>query len=288
MTVDPAYYPALARCYRGPVMREILSNGHSPYLVAAASESGLIRALGPNAMILDGLKFVFDEFRKFYRSDYVYRTAIATKLFLGRHSPKTTTMLSELRVDECAVDMVMVNGTSYAYEIKTARDNIDRLGVQLASYLKMFDLTNVVVDERHVDRVREIAPEQVGIILLTARFTLKVYRKPKSNINNIINNTIYDSLRKYERSEVIETYYGSVPDAPPLELYDIYRDLFSRIPKQQSHALMVKLLKRRRQLDQVDFSRVPRYLVVALIESGIPTRCWNELLQRLASTRLAD
>ena len=286
--LDSKFFPALAGCFRGPIFREILSRGYSAYLRAAFLESGVIKVLGPDAAIEDGLSLVFNNLRHYYRSDYVYRAAIASKLFLGRHSPNSTTLLPELRVDACKADLVMLNGTSAVYEIKTERDKIDRLSSQLGAYLRMFDRIHVVTDEKHLHSVQRIAPNAVGILLLTPRFTIHEFRPAVSNLLNVDCGVIFDTFRKEEWIEATRVLHGKIPDVRPLELFDACRNLFIQVPPSDAHHMMVKLLKKRRQIQKNDFVKIPDYLTAAFVESTVPPKDWGKLHLRISSTSLAD
>jgi hypothetical protein len=286
--LDSKFFPALAGCFRGPIFREILSRGCSTYLRAAFSEAGVINALGPDAAVEDGLFLAFNNLRHYYRSDYVYRAAIASKLFLGRHSPNSTTLLPELRVDNCKADLVMLNGTSAVYEIKTERDKTDRLSSQLDAYLRMFDKIYVVTDEKHLHSVQQIAPNKVGILLLTPQFTIREFRPAMSNLLNVDCGVIFDTFRKEEWIEATRLQCGKIPDVRPLDLFDACRDLFTRVRPNNAHDMMVKLLKRRRQIRKVDFAEIPDYLAAAFVESAVPPKDWGKLRQQISSISLVD
>src|SRR3954468_16508914 len=94
-----------------------------------------------------------------YRCEYLYKNAIAVKILLGRHSPKTATLLTEVAVSGCKADLVLVNGTTVAYEIKTELDSLDRLPAQLQAYMQTFDQVYVVTYETCVERVSRSLPE---------------------------------------------------------------------------------------------------------------------------------
>jgi hypothetical protein len=61
---------------------------------------------------------------------------------------------------------IVSNERLSAIEIKGARDNVQRLSMQLLDYHEMFLDVTVAVAPKHLDRVREEAPRSVGIVLL--------------------------------------------------------------------------------------------------------------------------
>ncbi len=55
-------------------------------------------------------------------------------------------------------DLVVVNGRLHGYEIKSARDTLDRLPRQVQAYGAVFDRASIVVSECHLDSARRLVP----------------------------------------------------------------------------------------------------------------------------------
>ncbi|WP_233080229.1 sce7726 family protein [Rheinheimera soli] len=101
----------------------------------------------------------------------------------------------EIAVDhrETRADVVcLLNKRLHCMEIKSARDSLDRLYNQLASYSKYFDYVSIAVEEKHLEKATELAPEHVGIYLfLNGRLIKKRKEKiiksldPKSILSTI-------------------------------------------------------------------------------------------------------
>lgn len=74
-------------------------------------------------------------------------------------------------------DLVMIrDGFSYAFEIKSDYDNIKRLNEQLPDYLKTFDFVYVVTTKTLLKEIELSVSKNVGIILVNGDVTQK--RKP--------------------------------------------------------------------------------------------------------------
>lgn len=56
-------------------------------------------------------------------------------------------------VDSRRVDLVRVSDRSYAYEVKTEFDNLDKMAKQVGDYAKVFEYLTVVLHPRHLDGV---------------------------------------------------------------------------------------------------------------------------------------
>lgn len=62
------------------------------------------------------------------------------------------------------VDIAGIGCKSFAYEIKTHYDNLDRLGRQVSDYLKCFERVFVVCCDDKVATVVDMIPEECGVI----------------------------------------------------------------------------------------------------------------------------
>lgn len=59
----------------------------------------------------------------------------------------------EMAVGDSRVDICRINGSSYAYEIKTEYDTFDRLETQMSDYIKTFEKVYVIVPKARVNDV---------------------------------------------------------------------------------------------------------------------------------------
>jgi hypothetical protein len=282
--VGPKALPTLAQCLRGPVLRDLAQTGQSAYLRAALIETGFAGAVGGDTTLRDALLLLFEVLANAYRCDYVYRAAITNKLFLGRYSPSTTTLLSELRVSRSKADMAMFNGTSVAYEIKTELDSVDRLKSQLRDYSGMFDRIFVVTHDRHLAAVRADVPAHVGILVLTRALSFRIERDAISNAEHVRSDTIVDALRREEVIALTRHVLGAVPHASVVGLVDeCARALASQSPR-DIHDAMVGVLRNRGRLTRDDLVGVAPELIGGYMEMGMSPKKWHILSARLTAT----
>jgi hypothetical protein len=62
------------------------------------------------------------------------------------------------------IDVAVINGNLHGYEIKSAKDTLDRLGSQIGIYRQTLQKLTIVAAPKHVDGVLAQAPEWCGII----------------------------------------------------------------------------------------------------------------------------
>lgn len=93
-----------------------------------------------NDSLRDWFDFFYSLLIKQYPCEYVYKNAIATELYLtGRHSLNESLLTSEFRSGKSRADVVIVNGTTTVYEVKSEFDSLKRLEGQLLDFKNIFD-----------------------------------------------------------------------------------------------------------------------------------------------------
>jgi hypothetical protein len=207
------------------------------------------------------------------RDEYVYRSAITHKIVLGRHSLRTAVVLSEARAGLRKADVVVLNGTSTAYEIKSERDSLSRLRNQLDSYRKVFAAVNVVASEVHLNDVLSAAPADVGVLVLSRRFTLQTEREAVNDPNRISPLMVLDTLRAPEAISILKSLEIEVPQVPNTQLRTELQLLFADLEPALVHDQMVSALKRSRsQSTMLDFVQsVPASLRALALSIRIAT-----------------
>lgn len=82
------------------------------------------------------------------------------------------------------VDVAVVNGALWGYELKSDADRLGRLPAQAEAFSEAFDYMTIVAASRHVARSLEIVPEWWGLIEAESngdRIRLVERRRPKRN-----------------------------------------------------------------------------------------------------------
>ena len=70
----------------------------------------------------------------------------------------------EMSIGDSRIDVCRINGSSYAYEIKTEYDTFDRLKSQMQDYSKSFEKVYVIVPASRINDVTSHIPASCGII----------------------------------------------------------------------------------------------------------------------------
>lgn len=245
MKIDSKCLPSISRIFTPVVMDKLAQKGQSGYLSEVCSNSGLLENINPTMTLGQFFDWIYNILFKNYRNEYIYKNAIANKILLGRHSLSTSHMLTEFRVGKCKADVVVINGTSTVYEIKSEFDSFTRLEKQIQAYLEIFDHINVITSTSQATKLDSILPDSAGILVLTNRNTITEIRESKSNRKNTNPDMLFDSLRKTEYVKIIKEYFCTIPDVPNTQIYKECKKLFCKMPPEVAHDLTIKILRKR-------------------------------------------
>ena len=152
--MNPEQLAAISRLFSSSVDREMARKGKSPLFARLATQSLSVDSLSGSQYVyslFDGAFSILE--REGNRHEYIYKAALTHKILLGKHSLQTASMLNEFRVGQCKADLVILNGTSTVYEVKSERDSLSRLERQVAAYATVFAQVYVIAAEKHVDAV---------------------------------------------------------------------------------------------------------------------------------------
>lgn len=282
LSFDREYERQLPLLFHGPALLELANKGHSvlaSYLLDRAKRS----VFNEHLTYADFYEACHGVMWERYRSEYVYKNAIASKILLGRHSLGTTKFLTEFRVEQCKADVVLINGTSSVYEIKTELDSLDRLNSQLISYCRVFDRVYVVTHDTFANKLADSTADHIGILVLSDEYSFKEMRKAQSNKLSVSPESIFDSLRRDEYMQILKSTIGDVPNVPNTQIYAACKRLFCELTPEVAHDGMVAALRRRKPSDALKalVQNGPESLRAALLSAELSDKQVTSLAQAL-------
>jgi len=240
---------AIARFFSSAVIKEMARRGKSPTLARLIRESGLLSQNPKAVTIAEFLDDALERLkRRQHRHEYIYKAAITKKILLGTHSLQTASMITEFRVGSCKADVVILNGTATAYEIKSERDSLSRLQRQIDCYMQVFASTNVIAGENHIDDIIGMVPSEVGVLKLSGRYHISVIREARDSTERTCSHAIFDAVNLSEATAILADNEIVVPCVPNTQRHSILREAFIALPPAVAHRGMVKALKQSRNL----------------------------------------
>jgi hypothetical protein len=237
-----------------------------------------------------GIKTYYDFFEHLYssmltnyRNEFIYKNEIVNKILLGKYSLNTTTILNEFRIGRSIADLVMLNGTSVVFEIKTEYDSPERLLSQISEYRKSF--LNIVIVTHHsvADKYESFLLKydlnKIGLLVLTSRNTLTEIIKPIEDDTYLDISYMFKCLRKNEYLKLVKKYYGFVPNVPNTKIFKECYKLAIEIRHREFHDYMFYYLKKRTLNEKkiLSSSEIPTFLKHIAICSNFKKRDLEKL-----------
>lgn len=279
-----------SRLFSSGLLHEFSRKGFSPQF------SRIVEEIQPTKLVsvTDRVSQLFDRVfallkKEEFRNEYVYKSALVHKVLLGSHSLKTTAMLSEFRVDNSKADVVMLNGTSTVYEIKSERDTLKRLQHQIDAYRKVFARVNVIAGANHVDAVRDLVDDDVGVLLLTDRYQISTIRKAKDAPERTETDAIFNAIQLSEAKQILQNRSIEIPELPNTKMYKVLQEKFSVLKPEEAHEEMVQILKKTRSSAPLeDFIAEIPYSLRAGVLSAKVRKCDRGRLLRALNKPIKD
>lgn len=204
------------------------------------------------------IKDIYSYMLKYYRNEYIYQNTIINKLLLGKHSLNTTTALTQIPISKSKADFILINGKAVVYEIKSELDTLERLDKQIKDYYKAFKYVTVISCEENFNKLCDLYGDtKVGISIFTKRNTISNRKVPICEENYLDYKVIYDVLNKKEIDEILLSYYKKLPTVSIVFYYKVCYELFKKIPMNVLYTMFLKQLKKRNQIDENIFSKIP-------------------------------
>ena len=209
---------------------------------------------------LDFIIQAYSELKKSYRCEYVFKNELLRRL-LSHYRGASTVAFSEFRVGDAIADMVLVNGESRVFEIKTEYDTPKRLEHQMSEYCKVFDKCYLVVPREKAEEYSQIVSKETGIIAVSyerGRVCMdQEYRSATKN-TKMDASVLMRTLRTPEYKNIVRSFYGSLPDVTDFEMFEVCERMMSNIPSSDLSVLFKREIKKRKSyMDELRSVPVP-------------------------------
>lgn len=233
----------------------------------------------------DFLEYGYRLLAKSYRNEYVYKNQMVNRI-IKKHSLKTSVILNEFHIGNSIADLIFLNGTDRAFEIKTEFDSEVRLLSQLSDYRKAFSRVYLVIPQSLLSRYESMLDDSIGVILLTNRNSMKEYKKAIPNYDYLDAETMMKCLRKEEYTDIIRKM-SVVPDTTPVRFFQACLEVFRSLPILELHSQFINVLKRRK-LHNYEYieNEVPDFLKLLSINlnpDSIQCQGLNNVLTKVIS-----
>lgn len=229
----------------------------------------------------DLLKKSYSVISKYYRCEYVYKNELI-KLLLKKYGTRNSVYFNEFRVGNSIADMVMFNGESKAFEIKTEYDTPRRLDKQMDDYKRFFDKCYIIVPENKVDEYRDIVESTTGIIAMSHKngsIILKEVRHAEQN-ERFDFEALMSCLRTEEYKNIVLSLGESLEGVAG---YDMYKYCYRVISKENPNKLRELFLReiKKRKNNTALLRKYPMSIRQMMLSLNLPQDKANKLLEQL-------
>jgi hypothetical protein len=193
------------------------------------------------------IKSLYSSFELSYKNEYIYKNTLINDLLLKKYCLETTSVLNEFKIANSIADFTLLNGEVRIYEIKTEFDGLDKLKKQISDYLKFANKVYIVTDSKFTARIlNEYEESVVGVIELTSSNELNEIKPATENLFFLDHTTIFKTLRKNEYIEIINDFFGFIPEVPNTLIFRECLSLSSTIDISVFQKMAFKKLKERK------------------------------------------
>ena len=275
ITITKDYLPIFAKFFSRSIIEELLYKKEPKYIIQSLKHSKCAeRDDLLKLKFRDMFNLIYKQLVANYRCEYIYKNEILFHEILSdKHSQKAT-LLTELNVGKSKADLVVINGTTTVYEIKTELDSTARLEGQLSDYIQVFDRVNVITCESKVKNIEKIINsdsrfQNVGIyLLLTQPHTreLNVFKESFSSIEFLDKSKMFSTLNYSEIRKHLPGYT---------------KEYFLSLPNIEAHKIFLSTMKKRVKDDLFVGSMPESLKMIGTSFHNLSRKHKNKLVQKL-------
>jgi len=194
---------------------------------------------------VDYLKHVYHILETHYQNEYVFKNAFLNEWLIKEIGQSNSKVFNEYRVGNAVADLVMFNGNSKVFEIKTVYDSDNRLALQLENYRKAFNQIFLLIPETKLSIYKK-HDDKIGLITFNVnqeqKFTLQ---REAVNNQEVDAETLMHILHTHEYKAIVKSYYGHLPGMTSFNQFHKCRDLIKEIPNHELNKLFIEQMKNR-------------------------------------------
>lgn len=196
------------------------------------------------------LSRLYEQMANEYCNEYIFKNELLVDLLINKYSLKSTTILSEMRVEKSIADIIFVNGEVKIFEIKTDLDSLKRLDCQLYDYQKISGKIYLVANKRFITQILDrYSTSDYGIIEYDNYKKLTERKQAITNFSYLSHDSIFKLLRKEEYLNIVKSVFGYVPDVPNTLIFKESLQLVQTLDVKSFHNLAFEEIKKRQIIE---------------------------------------
>lgn len=166
--------------------------------------------------------------------------------YLRRYKTDGSRVVEEMGLSAHAarIDIGVINGQLVGYEIKSDRDNLDRLPGQMQVYSQIFDLVTVICGPRHVQKLNAWLEEHFAYcgLMVTEASGGELLTVRSAKQNPMRNGYAIASLLWHEEAKQLLIELGAGKGISRLRRWELWQRLAEVVPDLDELALRVRTI----------------------------------------------
>ncbi|MEJ7821351.1 MAG: sce7726 family protein [Chitinophagaceae bacterium] len=233
-----------------------------------------------NCTYVSYLKHIYKILERYYPNEYVYKNEFINKQLIKELGGANSVIYSEFRLGKAVADMVMFNGNSKVFEIKTLLDKDSRLSNQLHQYGKLFNEVYVIAPKSKIDKYLDL-DDKTGVIFydeVNGNFSV-IKQSAKNSFIDV--DILMQVLHTHEYINIVENHYGCKPSFNDFNKFNICKNLIKQIPFNTLNEYFVELMKERKINNE--FCKKEKHLNQIFLSLNLSFEHKQVLLKNLSS-----
>ncbi len=203
---------------------------------------------------LQVLRKTYKTIAQHYPNEYVVKNEFLGQRIKELLGTNRSVVFNEFRVGKAIADLVLFNGDSKVFEIKTILDQEYRLDSQLAEYKKIFNYVYIIVP---IEQLERYDTYDIDIGIITYNQTLnefEVQREADRNLNMDVD-VVMEVLHSKEYLEIIANNFELPDDINAFNQFEVSKKLISTLSAERLNEVFVETMKKR-NINNLFFNKI--------------------------------
>lgn len=203
---------------------------------------------------LQVLRKTYKTIAQHYPNEYVVKNEFIGQRIKKLLGTSKSVVFNEFRVGKAIADLVLFNGDSKVFEIKTILDQEYRLDSQLAEYKKIFNYVYIIVPIEQLGRY-EAYDSDIGVITYNQTLNeFKVQREARRNLNMDVD-VVMEVLHSKEYLEIIANNFELPDEINAFNQFEVSKKLISSLSADCLNEIFVETMKKR-NINNLFFNKI--------------------------------
>lgn len=228
---------------------------------------------------LQVLKSAYKTIVQRYPNEYVLKNEFLNQRIKQLLGTGNSVVFNEFRIGKAIADLVLFNGDSKAFEIKTILDKEYRLDNQITAYKKIFNFVYIIVPLELCYKYEEY-DNKVGVITYNHKSNSFELRREAHRNSCVDVSVLMEVLHSKEYLKIVADNFELPPTMNAFNQFEIAKKLIATIPADRLNTIFVETMKARNVNNQF-FNKVNSELNQVCLSMNLKKAERDNMISRL-------